>query len=105
MFGTDFVCVFYMDPFYQGSAVLQRKLKVVSTSNKVGLWSILLFFCILPVSDVSSETVRFEKAEEGVDSRGQGLEQVEPPTPGNSKNIDSQRNSKAAALGFQQRLK
>ena len=78
---------------------------MTSAFGKGRLWSILLFFCTLLVSDVFAETKVFEKEAEKVVSKKQSLEQVETFALQKVKRLYPQRYDKATVYQVQKRLK
>ena len=78
---------------------------MISASDKVRLWFILLFFCTLPVSDVFAETKGFEKEAEKVAGKEQGLEQTKAFALQKVERLYSQRYDKAIVYQVQNGLK
>ena len=78
---------------------------MILAHDKVRLWFILLFFCILPVSDVFAETKDFEKEAEKVVGKKQSLEQAKTFALQKAKGLYSQRYDKATIHRVQKRLK
>ncbi len=78
---------------------------MISASDKVRLWFILLFFCTLPVFDVFAETKDFEKEAEKVAGKKQSLGQVKTFALRKAKGSYSQRYYNATVHQAQKRLK